>query len=139
MLIHNGETSGERTLAEDGHSVSYSDLSDIIRMRVEELLRLIVLELPRSDYARFIPSGIVLTGGTANLPGIAELAQEVTRLPVRVGVPISLYGVSDVLSNPAYATSVGLLLWQLKNKDKQSWRPQGGLRRFVTRILGLFR
>jgi len=127
------------TVTEDGHAVSYRDLSEIVRIRVEELLRLIVLELPRSDYAKLIPSGLVLAGGTANLPGIAELGQEVTRLPVRIGTPIGLYGVSDVLGNPAYATSVGLLLWKMKNQGKPSWRPQSGLRRFMSRIFGLFR
>ena len=129
----------DTTVTEDGHAVSYRDLSEIVRIRVEELLRLIVLELPRSDYAKLIPSGLVLAGGTANLPGIAELGQEVTRLPVRIGTPIGLYGVSDVLGNPAYATSVGLLLWKMKNQGKPSWRPQSGLRRFMSRIFGLLR
>ncbi len=141
MLVHDGKDTDDRTLTEDGHSVSYRDLSEIVRIRVEELLRLIIMELPRSDYAKLIPSGLVLTGGTANLPGIAELGCEVTRLPVRVGAPVSLYGVSDVLRNPAYATSVGLLLWKMKNQGtpSSSWRPQSGLRRFVSRIFGLFR
>ncbi len=141
MLVHDAKTADDRTLTEDGHSVSYRDLSEIVRIRVEELLRLIIMELPRSDYAKLIPSGLVLTGGTANLPGIAELGCEVTRLPVRVGAPVSLYGVSDVLRNPAYATSVGLLLWKMKNQGtpSSSWRPQSGLRRFVSRIFGLFR
>ena len=97
-----------KTLTEDGHTVSYRDLSEIIRIRVEELMRLIMLELPRTDYSKFIPAGLVLTGGCANLPGIAELAQEIARVPVRVGEPVSLYGVSDELNDPAYATSVGL-------------------------------
>jgi len=139
MPIHDERGKADRTLTEDGHTVSYADLSEIVRIRVEELLRLIVMELPRTDYAKLIPSGLVLAGGTANLPGIAELGQEVTRLPVRVGTPIGLYGVSDVLSNPAYATSVGLLLWKMKNQGKPSWRPQSGLRRFMSRIFGLFR
>ena len=134
-----GRSEPDITVTEDGHAVSYRDLSEIVRIRVEELLRLIVLELPRSDYAKLIPSGLVLAGGTANLPGIAELGQEVTRLPVRIGTPIGLYGVSDVLGNPAYATSVGLLLWKMKNQGKPSWRPQSGLRRFMSRIFGLFR
>jgi len=141
MPTHEDKGEADRTLTEDGHSVSYRDLSEIIRIRVEELLRLIILELPRSDYAKFIPSGLVLAGGTANLPGIAELGHEVTRMPVRIGTPIGLYGVSDVLGNPAYATSVGLLLWKGKSTGAgtQSWRPQSGLRRFMSRIFGLFR
>jgi len=98
----------DKNLTEDGHSVSYKDLSEVLRIRTEELLRLIMMELPRSDFQKIAPSGIVLTGGSANLVGIAELGQELTRMPVRVGAPVSLYGVSDQLRDPAYATAVGL-------------------------------
>ena len=129
----------ERTLTEDGHSVSYRDLSEIIRLRVEELLRLIVLELPHTSQAKLIPSGLVLTGGSAKLPGIAELGQEVTHLPVRVGAPSDLYGVSDTLCDPAYATAVGLILWKIRNQDAQSQTSESSLRRILSRIFRLFR
>jgi cell division protein FtsA len=129
----------DRTLTEDGHSVSYRDLSEIIRIRVEELVRLIFMELPRTDYTKFIPAGLVLTGGTANLPGIAELSQEISHMPVRVGEPVSLYGVSDTLRDPAYATSVGLLLWKMRNKGVQTWMPQSSLRRVLTTMFRVFR
>ena len=134
-----GESGPDEMLSANGHDVSYRELSEITHMRVEELLRLIVLELPQSDYAKLVPSGLVLTGGTANLPGIAELGSEITRLPVRVGTPLNLYGVSDVLNDPAYATSVGLLYWRGKNGVIQSWRSNSGLRRFMSRIFRLFR
>ncbi len=129
----------DRTLTEDGHSVSYRDLSEITRIRVEELVRLIFMELPRTDYAKLIPAGLVLCGGTANLPGIAELSQEISHMPVRVGEPVSLYGVSDTLHDPAYATSVGLLLWKMRNKGVQTWMPQSGLRRALTTMFRIFR
>jgi len=125
---------GDRNLSEDGHAISYRDLSEIIRTRVDELMRLLVLELPHADIPKIIPSGIVLTGGAANLPGIAELAQEVTRMPVRVGVPVSLYGVADSLRDPAYSTSVGLLLWKMKNKGTQTWKEETGLRRLFSQL-----
>jgi len=129
----------DRTLTEDGHAISYRDLSEIIRIRVDELMRLLVLELPHSDIPKIMPSGIVLTGGAANLPGIAELAQEVTRMPVRVGVPVNLYGVADSLRDPAYATSVGLLLWKMKNKGTQTWKPETGLRHFFSQFFRFLR
>ena len=129
----------DRTLTEDGHAISYRDLSEIIRIRVDELMRLLILELPHSDIPKIMPSGIVLTGGAANLPGIAELAQEVTRMPVRVGVPVSLYGVADSLRDPAYATSVGLLLWKMKNKGTQTWKPETGLRHFFSQFFRFLR
>ncbi len=129
----------DRTITEDGHSVSYRDLSEIIRIRVEELVRLIMMELPRTDYAKYIPAGLVLTGGSSNLPGIAELAQEIGRIPVRVGEPVSLYGVSDSLRDPAYATSVGLLLWKMRNQSVHTWVPQTPLRHTLSKIFGFFR
>jgi cell division protein FtsA len=110
----------EIAISGDGHSISYSDLSEIIKVRIEEMLRLIMLELPQGDYRKLIPAGLVLTGGGANLPGITELAQKITRLPVRVGYPIQLSGVSETLDGPAYATAVGLLLWQLHNHDMEA-------------------
>ena len=129
----------DTTITTDGHSASYRDLSDIIRMRVEELLRLIVLELPQGDYAHLIPAGLVLTGGGANLPGIAELGREVTRLPVRIGVPTALYGVSDVLGDPAYATAVGLLMWKMRNEGNiQTWRPTSPVSNLMGRIFKFF-
>jgi cell division protein FtsA len=126
-------------LTGDGHSISYQDLSDIIRVRIEEMLRLIVLELPQQDYHKLIPDGLVITGGGANLPGIAELGEQVTRMPVRLGRPISLPGVSDALDNPAYATGVGLLLWKLRNQGTAPAAKDGNLRRLLTRMFKLFR
>jgi cell division protein FtsA len=123
----------------DGHSISYNELSEIIRVRVEELLRLIMLELPQADYRKLIPAGLVITGGCANLPGIAELGEKTTRVPVRIGKPFSLPGISDALNNPAYATGVGLLLWKLRNQDtKASVNKQGGLHRLLAQMFRLF-
>jgi cell division protein FtsA len=130
----------EISLTGDGHSISYQDLSDIIRVRIEEMLRLIILELPQSDYQKLVPAGLVITGGGANLPGIAELGENVTRMPVRLGRPVRLPGVSDTLDNPAYATGVGLLLWKLNNQGATAMPAKdGGLRRLLTRMLKLFR
>ena len=111
------EDCNNRTVTEEGHSFAYPDLCEIIRVRIEELLRLIILELPGDDYSKLVPAGLVLTGGSTNLPGIAELGADILRIPVRVGTPPNLYGISDVLSDPAYSTGVGLLLWSISNRD----------------------
>jgi cell division protein FtsA len=140
-LLPSEEEEADRVIGENGHSVSYRDLCEIVRARVEELMRLVVLELPRTDYARLIPSGIVITGGCANLPGIVEMTQAITRLPVRIGLPPALNGVSNaLLTDPAYATSVGLVLWKMKNDGAQKWvtRPTG-LRGLLSNIFKLFR
>ncbi len=131
----------EISITGDGHSISYNDLSEIIRVRVEEMLRLIMLELPQSDYRKLIPAGLVITGGVANLPGIAELGQKVTRMPVRLGRPVKLQGVSDVLDNPAYATGVGLLLWKMRNHNAETSAKfnEKGIRGFLMHMLRIFR
>jgi cell division protein FtsA len=85
------------------------DLCDIIEPRVEEMLRMARREIVRSGYADGIPSGIVLTGGTALLHGIVELAEDVFHLPVRCGVPTGIGGLANLVENPMYATGVGLL------------------------------
>ena len=133
-------TAKEISITGDGHSISYNDLSEIIRVRVEEMLRLIMLELPQSDLRKLIPAGLVITGGGANLPGIAELGQKITRMPVRLGMPVKLNGVSDVLDNPAYATGVGLLMWKMRNHDTEGrGANEKGMRKFLSHMLRLFR
>jgi cell division protein FtsA len=112
-------------ISKDGHGVSYQDLCDIIRARVEEILKLIVLELPASNYEELVPAGLVLTGGSSNLAGLATLGRETLNMPVRIGVPGNMYGIGDMLQDPAYATSVGLLLWGNKNEGRKQWK-QGG-------------
>jgi len=134
------ETTG--TISENGHGVSYQDLCDIIRARVEEIMRLILLEMPSTEYEMLVPAGLVLTGGSANLSGIEALGQDILRLPVRVGIPTNMYGITDTLHDPAYATSVGLLLWAAKHEGMQAWQSRrfgAALRRLVFRIKNLFR
>jgi cell division protein FtsA len=135
------KSNDDQTLTEDGHSVSYRDLSEIVKVRVEELLRLIVLEMPRSDYSKLVPAGLVLTGGSSNLPGIAELAASVTRLPVRIGVPMNLYGVADSLYDPAYATAVGLVLWHNKKSEvgTKTWQTKKGMTSWFSRVFKFFK
>jgi len=122
---------------ENGYGVSHQDINDIVRARVEEILKLVALELP-SDYAKEVPAGLVLTGGCSNLRGIETLGQEVLGVPVRRGVPTGVYGIADILTDPAYATSVGLLLWgSKKHPGEEGWQAGGAaetLRRFVTRM-----
>jgi len=128
---------GSNNLLTNGHGVSHRDLCDIVRARVEEILRLIVLEMPNSEYEKLIPDGIVLTGGSSNLAGIEALGRNTLQLPVRVGIPSNIYGISDTLHDPAYATGVGLVLWGAKHKGTQAWKQHSGLWHFVSRIFSL--
>ncbi len=136
------ESKIETTISEDGHGVSYQDLCDIIRARVEEIIRLILLELPQAEYETLVPAGLVLTGGSANLSGIDTLGRDIVRLPVRVGIPTRIHGITDTLHDPAYATSVGLLLWGARHEGLPTWKLGGfvaRLRRLIFRIKNLFR
>ena len=85
-------------------------LAEVIEPRIEELYSLVVTELQRSGFEELLSSGIVLTGGSALLQGITELGEEVFHLPVRVGIPLYMGGLADVVKSPRYATAVGLLL-----------------------------
>ncbi len=141
MPVYEGQTEANNNLAEDGHGASYQDLCDIIRARVEEIIRLIILELPRSEYEALVPAGLVFTGGSSNLSGIDILGREMLKLPVRVGVPTNIYGITDALCDPAYATAVGLLIWGAKNKGTRNWKSSGfgdSLRRMAFRLRDLF-
>lgn len=86
-------------------------LAEVIGARVEEIFELILQEIKRSGYDGLLPAGVVLCGGTAELPGIRELAREVMSLPARIGEPQNLSGLVDSLHSPAFATTVGLLEW----------------------------
>lgn len=86
-------------------------LADVVEQRYEELFQLIQAELRRSGFEELIASGIVLTGGAAKMQGVIELAEEVFHVPVRLGVPQYVSGLSEVVRNPIYATGVGLLLY----------------------------
>jgi cell division protein FtsA len=133
------ETKKGDNLMTNGHGVSHRDLCEIIRARVEELLRLVVLEMPSSEYEKLVPDGIVLTGGSSNLAGIEALGRNTLQLPVRVGIPSNVHGIADTLHDPAYATGVGLLLWGAKHRGKKSLQPRSsGIWQFVSRLFSLF-
>jgi len=118
-LAPSEKDSDDVTVTESGHGVSYHDLHEIISARVEELIQLILIQVEETGYTKAIPSGLVLTGGSCNLPGIAELSCKVTKMPVRIGAPVN---TDSGLCDPAYATSVGLIYWKMKNKGLQDWQ-----------------
>ena len=90
-------------------------LAEIIEPRAEEIFTLVSREIRRAGYEEKIVAGVVLTGGTAMLEGIVDLAEEVLKLPVRRGLPLNVGGLVDVVSSPAHATGVGLILYGIKD------------------------
>lgn len=102
-------------------------LAEVIEPRYEELYMLVQDELRRSGFEELVAGGIVLTGGSAKMEGAIELAEEVFHMPVRLGVPQFVQGLSDVVRNPIHATGVGLLLYgQEALADKAASSPLGG-------------
>jgi cell division protein FtsA len=108
---------------EDGQQqIPRQFLAEIVGARVEEIFEMVLKEIKRSGYDGLLPAGVVLCGGTAELPGIRELAREVMGLPVRIGVPQNLSGLVDTLNSPAFATSLGLLEWGITHDLPQPMR-----------------
>ena len=89
-------------------------LAEVVEPRYEELFTLVQSELRRSGFENLIAAGIVLTGGSSKMEGAVELAEEIFHMPVRVGTPQYVSGLSDVVKNPIYSTGVGLLLFGLR-------------------------
>ena len=85
-------------------------LCDIVEPRMEEIYRLIEREIQASNFADVLGSGVVITGGTALLPGCAELGEDVLGLPVRVGYPRQVGGLRDMINSPVFSTALGLVL-----------------------------
>ena len=97
--------------SEGRRSVERRRIAEILQARVEEICEMIMQEARRAVHDDILSAGLVLVGGTANLTGIAPLAEQVTGLPVRVGAPRNLQGLVDMLCDPAYSASVGVLQW----------------------------
>ena len=103
-------------------TISRQILCEIIEPRLEEMFQLIQREIAKSGYESSLVSGMVLTGGSTLLPGMIGMAEEVFGMPVRLGVPIHVGGLIDVVSSPIYATGVGLVLYGVKRQDKNFFR-----------------
>jgi cell division protein FtsA len=92
-------------------------ICEIIQARCEESLEMVVMEVQRSVEPELVSAGLVLTGGTARLPNLDVLAEQVTRMPARIGLPSHIFGLVDELHDPAYATGVGLLQWAVGEQE----------------------
>jgi cell division protein FtsA len=101
-------------------------LADIIEPRVEEISSMIYDEIKKSGFERLLASGVVITGGCANLEGIPELAENIFNLPTRRGFPVGVGGLVDVVNNPIYATGVGLLVYGFKHSNSKRRKMYSG-------------
>ncbi|MFO7986720.1 MAG: cell division protein FtsA [Desulfatiglandaceae bacterium] len=104
-------------------TLSRQILGEILEPRVEEIFSLIYGELLRSEYEDLASSGVVITGGSAELAGVSEMAEQIFGAPARVGYPEGVTGLTELVNKPMYATGVGLILHGVKaSKQKKKFR-----------------
>jgi cell division protein FtsA len=102
-----------------GRHLSKRSLAEVVEARYEELFTLVAAEIRRSGLEELISAGIVLTGGASKVEGAIELAERIFKMPIRLGTPQFVTGLSDIIHNPVYATGVGLLLYGMQQRDCQ--------------------
>lgn len=116
------------------YGVNYQEFCFIIRARLEEIIRLLFVNLPRGEWETWEPGNLVFTGGAANVQGIEALGRDILGIPVRVGRPIGLPEEAEILDDPAYATGVGLLLWGARYGETEDTSTENVLGRFFSQI-----
>lgn len=102
--------------------VSKKHIAEIIEARLGEIFSMVDKELKKVDRSGKLPAGVVLTGGGAKLPRIADLAKDELKLPSKIGHPQDLTGVVENLDDPAYATAVGLIQWGIKHLSEKGFK-----------------
>ncbi|MFZ5981723.1 MAG: cell division protein FtsA [Candidatus Zixiibacteriota bacterium] len=116
-----------------GREISRNVLASIIEPRMEEILSLVVRELKRDMQTDTLTAGLVLTGGGSLLPGCLELAEQMVRMPVRLGQLSGLEHIPEELNNIRYAVAHGLLVYGFGNEPVSGHRG-GGLSDFFKKI-----
>ena len=111
---------GERAPRE----LSRHSLAEVVEPRYDELFHLIQAEIRQSGFEDLLAAGLVFTGGTSKMEGVAELAEEIFHMPVRIGMPYEVNGLVDIVRNPTYATGVGLLMYGMKQQLEGEGREQ---------------
>ena len=122
-------------------TVSRQLLGEILEPRVEEIFSLIHHEMVRSGYDDLVTSGVVVTGGSALLPGVPEIVEQVFNMPARIGYPSNIGGLKEIVNSPMYATAVGLVLYGAREQQRSKKfriRDTNIFNRIVSRMKGWF-
>ena len=118
--------------------LSRQALAEVVEPRYDELFTLIQGELRRSGFESLVGAGIVLTGGTSKMEGVVELAEEIFHMPVSIGKPRGVKGLTDIVRNPIYSTAVGLLQYAADKQVLSVSEGQGNLDSVIKRIKDWF-
>lgn len=131
------------SIQEDLRNVSKKTLTDgIIKPRVREIMNMVKLEIQKSNLAGLTPSGVVLTGGGSLTSGLADIARHELGMPVRIGMPTGATGLVDEIASPAYAASLGLVIYGASFQQEEVRLPLVGrieIKGLVTKGLGLLK
>jgi cell division protein FtsA len=120
-------------------------VAQIIQPRMEEILEIALMEIKRSGSSKHLSAGIVLTGGGSLIKGTSELARDVLGMPVKIGIPTGFKaGLVKEVENPIYATSVGLVLYGLRNREhmvhsNKNGRKKGSIKHVVKKMTEWFK
>lgn len=109
----------------DTHSFDPAEIDEIVEARLDEIFDAINKELKKAGRAGRLPSGVVLTGGTAQLKGIAEFAKQKLGVAARVGKATGYAGVADHIEEPQFATAIGLMLADSQENSVPAQQPKG--------------
>ncbi len=137
-------------LGSETHEFSTRDIDMIVEARLEEIFERVNKELKAIGRAAKLPGGVVLSGGTAKMKGLADYAKEALQLPARVGKPSGFSGVAEKVEEPQFASALGLMLLDLEGSAGQSGYTQksnnnnktptlSGISKKLTGIMGKFR
>ena len=104
------------TNGRENFNISQKEISKIIEARMREIFILAKREIDKSDFEGKLNFGIVITGGGSKLKNITDLAQEIFEVDIKLGNPNSINGLTDIINNPRYATTIGLIKFAKENK-----------------------
>ena len=112
--------------------ISVSLLSEILKPRAEEIFEMVKRKIEEEGFENKINAGIVITGGSAYLGGLLDVADDIFSAPVRIGKPFGIGGLIDKVSSPEFSTSVGLLkfgLIDMRDRGMIKHQPTGFLQK----------
>ncbi len=122
-------------------SMSRHTLAEVVEPRYQELFELVVEEIRASGLEEQIAAGVVLTGGTAKMEGAVEFAEDIFQMPVRLGFPANITGLTEYVNDPAYASVVGLLLYgkDARAQQKKAVAARESVGGFVKKLTSWFK
>jgi len=122
--------------------LSLGVMAEILQPRAAEIFTLIREEIARAGFERALNAGVVLTGGGSILPGMTEVAEQVFDLPVRLGAPTGIAGLTEPSTAPQFAVAIGLAMFAARNRPPRQRVslsvPVGGFSRMGDRFKSWF-